>query len=96
MNCDCVEILKLKIKEGHFTSHAFLELPTFDVALSLKFLNDKNWTEKNYWDLCQGFGNTNYCGLVAEMQICIAAFEIYTIDEILDMLQIRDNHLKHE
>jgi len=92
MSCDCVDILKSKIKEGPSVSHAFLELPTFDIAFTLKFLNDKEWTEKNYWDLCEGFGNTNYRGMVSKLQICIAAFEYYTIDEILDMIKIRDDH----
>lgn len=93
MSCNCKQKLLLKIKPGASVTHAFLEIPTFDLAFTLKMLEIDN--EECYWNLCEGFGNTNYADMVAQYQICIAALELYTVGEMLDMISIRDGHFKH-
>lgn len=92
--CDCKQRLeKIICSKPNGIHNNWTMLPTYDVAFMLKFVNEMS--EKSLMDMCEGFGNTNYGGIVAQQQLVIAALEHYTQDEIVEVLEIKLEHSKH-
>ncbi len=93
--CDCQEkmlkIVKTKPEKG--LCHAWIELPIHDCALMIKYVNEMS--EKALMDMCEGFGNTNYSGIVVQQQLVIAGLEEYTEDEMVEILSLRMEHINH-
>ena len=88
--CNCKEKLRKMLRGTGFNDN-FLMLPEFDTVMVLKLI-EKQCKENKYYIPFEG---TNY-DTTYIYECCVIGMEVYTIEEMYQMIEIKFNHRKHQ